>query len=146
MAKGEKKLNVFLDASVLVAATLSREGGSFRAISESALRNIKLITSRYAYGEAERTIQEKYPENLIELHHLASFFTITTNPSEKFVESILPFIDFKDAPILAAALKEKADILVTLDRKHFLENQKIKEQFPFLKTLTPGDLIKEFFF
>lgn len=139
-------MTVFLDASVLVAATLSREGGSFRVISEAALRKMKLITSRYAYGEAERAIKEKYPKNLVELHHLASFFTITMNPSEKFLESILPLIDFKDAPILAAALKEKAHILVTLDRKHFLENQKMKEQIPFLEVLTPGDLIEEFFF
>lgn len=136
---------IFLDASVLVAATLSSTGGSFRIIMESAVRGFQLITSRYAYRETERTLAIKYPEKLIELQHVISHVVIVPDASQKVVVSVLPLIDFKDAPILAAALVQKAHILLTLDRIHFIENQTLQKSVSPLNILTPGNFIKKYF-
>lgn len=145
MEKGEKTVSVFLDASVLVAATLSSTGGSFRVITESGLRGFLLITSRYAYKEAERALESKYPQHLGEFYHLATFFMLRPEPPEKFIDRVSKFIDFKDAPVLAAALATKSDILLTLDREHFLENKQLEEKFPALSIMTPGDFIQAHF-
>ncbi|MFH1840974.1 MAG: hypothetical protein ABH807_02360 [Candidatus Shapirobacteria bacterium] len=50
-------------------------------------------------------------------------------------------IEAKDAPILATALKNKTDFLITLDRKHFLLPRVIKFTRPTVVT-TPGLFVK----
>lgn len=136
---------VFIDANVLVAATISSSGGSFRILTESLIRGFCFITSRYAYREAERTIQEKYPSLLKEYYQLVPFLILVSDPFSKEIERVLTIIDFKDAPVLAAAIKEKVFVLITLDRKHFIDNQKLKDEFSFLEILTPKDFIQKYF-
>ena len=146
MAEGKKKkIVVFLDASVLVAAALSPTGGSFRVLAESPLRGIALVTSRYAYSEAEANIQDKYPNLLSRLYELAAFFQFVDEADKKLLEQCIHVIDFKDAPVLAAALNARVDILLTLDRKHFINNPHLEEKnFP-LKIFMPGDFISTHF-
>lgn len=147
MEKGQaaEKIKAFLDASVLVAAALSPKGGSFRILTEAAVRNVQLRASRYAYGEAERNIKEKYPHRLEEFYHLTQFFVFTIEPSKKLVEETMEVIDFKDTAVLAAALNIHADVLLTLDRKHFLENPLIRKRYPLMEILAPGDFIQKYF-
>lgn len=143
--KAQREIRVFLDANVLIAAVLSPSGGSFRVCSESPERAFKLITSRYAYKEAYRNIQEKCPEFLDILVRFSSSFHLVSDASERELIRLRNMIDFKDLPILATALKARARALITLDRKHFLENKKLTENYPLLQILTPGDFIKRYF-
>jgi predicted nucleic acid-binding protein len=138
-------MRAFLDASILVAASLSSEGGSFRLIREASLRNIHLLTSKYAYREAEGALQKKYPSELLSLFQLSAYFEITPNPQEKFVREMINVINIKDAPILASAIQEKCDTLFSMDRKHFIGNKEIKRICPNLLVTTPGDFIQKYF-
>ena len=145
MEESTKAKVVFLDASMLVAAVLSREGGSFRVVTEASVRGTLLITSRYAYQETKQALQEKYPQFLTELHRLSPLFAILPNPPEKTIRKVIEWIDYKDAPILAAAIRHKANVLITLDRKHFLENEILKEKIEHIEILTPGSFIQKYF-
>lgn len=145
MVQSKKELSVFLDASVLVAAALSPAGGSFRILSELPLRGFRYVTSQHTFGEAENAIMRKYPDRNIELHHLAIFLDFVHDASDIFAVRLADIIDPKDAPVLAAALKSNVDILVTLDRKHFLENPKLRKKYHRLEIMTPGDFIGKYF-
>jgi len=143
MERAQKTVKVFLDASTIVAAVISSSGGSFRILTEASIRGFHLLISRYAYHEAESTIQEKYPLLLERLYQITSFFEFNPEPPKKLIQKALKLIDFKDAPVLAAAIKESVDILITLDRKHFIDNPKLKD-INFV-ILTPSDFIKKYF-
>lgn len=49
----------------------------------------------------------------------------------------------KDIHILSTALTTKADFLITLDRKHFM-NPKIKKAKLLIKILTPKDFLQKY--
>ena len=145
MEKNSKAKIVFLDASMIMAAILSREGGSFRILNEAALHNITLVTSQYAYHETEQALQGKYQYALVELYHLSPLFTLLANPPAHAVKKVITFIDYKDAPILAGAIYHKAHSLITLDRKHFIENLVLKERIKSPEIMTPGNFIQTYF-
>lgn len=145
MDETPKAVIVFLDASVLITAALSSHGGSSRLIQEGKLRGFIVITSRYAYREAERNITERYPDRLSIFYKLAAHFTFVADSTESEVRQTLSVIDFKDASVLASALKAQAGVLVTLDRKHFIENKRLREKYPLLHPMTPGDCIRKYF-
>lgn len=131
MPESEKKdkrvEKLFIDSSIIIAAILSSSGGSFRLIRESLFKNYTLLISDYVLEECIRIFKTKFPEKTYILPIvLENFrFKITKDPSEKEVEKLISIIDFKDAPILAAAIKYKTDYLITLDKKHFL-NEKVR--------------------
>ncbi|KKU05757.1 MAG: hypothetical protein UX07_C0013G0005 [Parcubacteria group bacterium GW2011_GWA2_45_30] len=145
MGKPKKEITAFLDASVLVAAALSPSGGSFRILNESLLHGFGFVTSPHAFGESERVLIRKYPDRVVELHHLAVFLNMVLDTSEKFAAQFTEIINVKDVPILAAAVEAGVDVLITLDREHFLNNQLLKDKLPALEILTPGDFIQKYF-
>jgi predicted nucleic acid-binding protein len=145
MAKGQERLKVFFDASVLVAAAFSSSGGSFRVLNEASIRGFHFVTSKHAFGEAERSVLRKRMERMIELQHLAAFLEIVPDAPSSVIEKLLDVIDFKDAPILAAALQADSQVLLTLDREHFLDNPRLVEEFPLLQVMTPGAFIQNYF-
>lgn len=138
-------MRIFLDASVLVAAALSPKGGSFRVISESSLRGFTPFISPYAYREAEAALEDKYQKYLPEFYHLTASVSLAADDEKREIKQFLSILDKKDAPIFAAALKANTDVLLTLDRKHFLKNLKLKERFSRPEIMTPGNFIQKYF-
>jgi predicted nucleic acid-binding protein len=64
---------------------------------------------------------------------LASGPIITSKVTLKEMESAKNIVNSEDAPILAGAIKSKAEFLITLDKKFYLEvknKTKIKVLFP----------------
>jgi predicted nucleic acid-binding protein len=53
-----------------------------------------------------------------------------------------PIVGKKDAHVLAAALRSEADVLLTLDRRHFM-TEKVRDAGLGLKIATPGDFLRE---
>ncbi len=144
MQKSENK--VFLDANVLIAAALSSSGGSFRIIQEAPLKQFQLFTSQYALDEVVRNLKVKYPaylNNLVFLF-LLSGMKILNDASKNETAKAMRFIDFKDAPILATALRFRMSIIVTLDQKHFFTPILKQSSLP-LVIVTPSDFIKKYF-
>jgi hypothetical protein len=139
------RIKIFLDTSVIIAAILSPTGGSFRLIRESILKDYILLISDYVLDECIRTLKIKFPTKL---NTLTSFLTnynfqILKDPTEKEVEKLIKIINFRDAPVLGGALKHKAEYLITLDKKDFL-NPKVLEfvKKKNLLVLTPKEFLE----
>ena len=138
-------MRVFLDASMLVAAALSRKGGSFRLINEARIRGFSLFTSDYAYREAEIALEDKYGDNLADFYELIHLVFVIKGPDRRNLKKFQGIISDKDAAILADTLDLGADVLITLDRRHFLHNLLLKEKYPSLEIVTSGDFIQKYF-
>jgi len=109
---------VFVDSSVLFTAVNSPTGGSAKLFT---LTSVQLVTSTLVLTEVERNVRKKLHD-----YHLSRFFMlvtqlkiITQKPKIPLIKKAQKAIVEKDAVILAEAKQAKADILVTLDRKHF---------------------------
>ncbi|MDO8569978.1 MAG: PIN domain-containing protein [Candidatus Daviesbacteria bacterium] len=141
-----KKLNpkfpkIYLDASVIIAALLSPNGGSAKVIRLSSLGFFKAITSQTVIEEIEEhTLKIKKDKREIK-KFIADYKIIVR---EKLLLSDIEKIgkvDIDDAHLIAGAKLTKCDFLVTLDKKHLLKED-IKRYFKPLKIVTPGELLE----
>lgn len=135
---------LFLDANILFTAAYSESGAS-RALFELAKKKkLILVSSKYAITEAHHNIQKKLPEKyLINLYKLIAEISIV-DKKEFCTEEIQKYekiIVAKDIPILLATENQKAQFLVTLDKKDF-KNTKIKAaKLPFT-IMSPGEYLQ----
>src|SRR3990172_12414020 len=110
---------VFVDASVLFSACYSSTGASREIIRQGLSRKIKLVISKHIVEEVERNLEKDAPQ-VIQI--LKDFLNIVpfkvVRPTKKEVEEAASYVALKDALIVAAAKKAKADYLVSLDTKH----------------------------
>ena len=118
---------VFLDTSALLAGLVSSTGASnlILALAEAGL--LTLVVSEQVLVEAERNLEEKLPKAIPEYRRF-----LTTCPLEKVpdpspvdVAGTGGIIHPKDASILVAARNAQVDYLVTLNRKHFLNDPEV---------------------
>jgi predicted nucleic acid-binding protein len=140
-------MKIFLDANIFVAACGSATGGSRYLFSIADVTPAwQLLTSDLALREARRNIAHKMPEcasvfsDLVIAHAL----TVVHDPPEALVAWASGVVNKKDAPILAAALSAKADVLCTLDRKDF-HGASVKRacRAVGMGIVTPKDLLVE---
>ena len=145
----ERATNLFLDANIFFAAVASSKGGSYLII-ELAKKGLLLVSSSaHALSEAEHNILKKlgsealacHRANLLDMRlHMQSI----SRAGEYVTGMSLQYLPDKDVPILIAAMESGATHLITLDRKHFLDNQNIKDVLAeYMKIVTPGDFLKE---
>lgn len=135
-------IRVFLNASVLFSASYS-ETGSSRDLLRKAIRgNLKVVVSRHVLEEAERNLAQKAPEALPAFREVLALVAaeVAEKPSVEELKRAATYINLKDAPIIAAAAKAKADYLVTWDRKHFIDDPKVAERSG-LMIITPDELM-----
>ncbi len=118
---------LFLDASVWIAAAGSRTGASALTLALCRHGHVVVVSSRLVLLEAERNIRGKLGEDA-----LLRFYQEIAAQSQ--------IIHARDAHVLAAALKANAEVLLTLDRKHFLSPTVLRAGLPF-QIMTPGDFL-----
>lgn len=101
------------------------------------------MTSRLVLTETERNVREKLHD-----YHLERFFMLVSKikilkqfPDDQLIAKAKKAIAEKDAVILAEVKQAKTNILVTLDRKHFL-NPKVAKFLKPQKALTPKMIIE----
>lgn len=138
-------VKVFFDASVIIAALLSKTGGSSRLFEYAQQGRIIGITSQTAIDEVleedktERIKKSKEEiEQFIAQSGLVVRETITT-------EEIAPYkgeVDVEDAHLIAGASLTTCLYLVTLDKKHLLRED-IQQKFLPLKIVSPKELLEE---
>lgn len=113
---------VFLDTNVLIAGLASRTGASAAILDLGEAEEILAVVSRQVVIEADRVFLAKFP------HLIERYRAFIKNLSPLLVEDPSPEMirkaahwttDPDDAPILAAALGEPIDYLVTFNTKHF---------------------------
>lgn len=109
-------LRVFLDANVLFSAALG--GLSFELVWELAEKGkIMLVTSQYCRIEAERNLLRKRPEAKQRFYELLA--QVSEVPDPQALGTAANLLPEKDAPVYAAAIAVRAQVLLTGDRKHF---------------------------
>jgi predicted nucleic acid-binding protein len=124
------RMNLFLDSSALVAGIVSA-GGAARALlllAESG--HITVIISEQVLAETERAIARKTPRALGDLRQAirASRARIVHAPSAEAVASHPHLVSHAaDIPIVLAAMQARVAYLVTLNRKHFIDDPTVAE-------------------
>ena len=113
-------MRVFLDANVLFSA--ARSSGSplngFFHLAEAGV--CELLASPYTLDEARRNISRKHPAKVAELELLILRISICQEAGAgEMLWARSTGLTEKDAPVLAAAVQAKAEILVTGDRTDF---------------------------
>ena len=123
---------VFLDATCWIAAAGSAAGGSSAIILLAQELLLVLLTSQAVLTEAERNIRAKMPPAALQRFYALLDTTqievsepTTREEEERWAEVTVE----KDRHVLAAALKTKADVLVSLDQRHLL-NATVQAAFP----------------
>lgn len=134
-------MEVFLDASVIIAGLYSLSGGSAVILKLIEKDKIKGATSQTVAGEVQRNISQKLPEIREKFAQILASrkMIILPQPAKEKVLKWYHVIDPKDAHVLASCVASKADYLVTLDRKHFMLPN-VQKAVPF-KIVTPKELI-----
>jgi len=135
------KARVFLDTSALFAGIWSASGGSRMILRLGELGAIRLLVSPQVLEEIERTLRRKAPNSLGTLALLLDRSRVEVVPSpppRSVLKSRVLIGHLGDAQVLAAAWDAGSDYLVTLDRKHFLDNLALTGTVPF-PVGTPGD-------
>lgn len=125
------KNRLFLDSSALFAGVISPTGASRALLVLAEVGEITIIISEQVIVETERSLARKVPLALPDFRQTIKDVNprIVTDPSTEEVRANLYLItDPTDVPILVAAMKEKVDFLVTLDRLHFLDDPKVAEK------------------
>ncbi len=133
---------VFLDASVIFSACYSTTGHSHDLILMAIRGDYQLIGSELVFEEARRNLAGYAKEYIVFLDYvIESLQPELVRPSKAEVLGAAKHVALKDAPIVAAAMKAKADILVTLDKKHLLGKPELAK-FARTKILTPQEAVQ----
>ena len=136
------KPRVFLDTSALIAGLVSPRGASNLILSLAEAGVITLVVSEEVLIEAERNLRARLPKAIPEYQRFLATCPIERAgpPTGAEVAAAAEIIHPKDAPILAAAMALRVDYLVTLDRKHFLDDPEVAHRSG-LRIGTPGDFL-----
>ena len=135
---------LFLDANVLFAAAASPNGGSARVLELCQGGFAQAIVSHLVLLEAARNIRGKLPPAAYRQFHrlcLRVPLEVRPPPQTATVRRLLALINEKDAPVLAAALEGRAEVLLTLDRQ-FMTDRIRRAQLP-LQIFTPGEWLRQ---
>ncbi len=137
------RISAFLDTSALFAGIWSATGGGRMILKLGEARAIRLLVSPQVLDEIESALRRKAPDMLGLLALLLDRSGVEVVPApmpEAVQDSQALTGHLGDAQVLAAAQATGADYLVTLDRKHFLDNQTLRNAVPF-PVGTPGDFL-----
>jgi putative PIN family toxin of toxin-antitoxin system len=138
-----EKNKVFLDSSVVIAAILSSQGGSFYVL-ETFCETVSFYINEYILTEVLEVLSRKFKNQKLEttlflLLGLAKV-NVLPNPRPKTVSSCIGIVEEKDAPVLAGAIEEDVHWLLSLD-KPLLRSAKGKVPFD---VCAPGEFIQRY--
>jgi predicted nucleic acid-binding protein len=136
----EEEVRLFLDTSVLLAASGSAKGASRFLIAEAGARGWELVSSDYCAEETRRNLSKMGGS-------AATAWRTTVIPNLRLVRASLTldkallFPKAKDRPVVITALAVRADWLLTLDETDF--HGRLGPQVYGLRLATPGEFLME---
>jgi len=133
------KLRVFVDADVLFAgaASSSEPGASLVVLRMAEITLIDAVASEQVIAEVERNLANYLPNALPLFRQIVDrCVRIVVNPTHDEVEACRGLADQKDAPILAAAVREECRWLITFNVPHFQPGH------PPVTVTRPGELVQ----
>ncbi len=134
---------IFLDTSALFSGIWSATGGARMLLKLGEAQAVKLTVSSQVLTEIESVLRGKAPQSLGTLTLLLdrSRIQVVTRAPEKQLSLCQSIVDYApDALVLASAWAAQVDYFVTLDSKHFLDNQQLHTLAPF-PVGTPGSCL-----
>lgn len=142
-------MRVFLDANVFFAAAGSLTGGSAFVLELAKKKKFSIVTVTHALLESEKNIKTKLGDEAVFRHYQnVSEAKPEIQPIEstplKIIAELERFIPLKDVPILLGAIMSGSKFLLTLDKKDFLENKKLKDLHLSFEISTPGGFLKKY--
>jgi predicted nucleic acid-binding protein len=129
---------------VLIAGVASVAGASASVLDLGETGLIQLVISRQVLIEADRNLTAKLPKMVDRFRRYMRCLApeLEEDPAPAEIELAASMVHPKDASILAAAKKSKADYLITLDKKHFLSGK--INQPGRLRIVSPGEFLRNF--
>jgi uncharacterized protein len=130
---------IFIDSSVLFSAANSNMGHSRDLMVMGANGEITIVLSDYVLEETRRNLSQLRQPPLDALDEILDSVNMEiVRVHKQAVQDAAKVIVLKDAPIIAAAKTAKVDMLVSLDKKHILNNPEL-ENFIKASILTPAE-------
>jgi predicted nucleic acid-binding protein len=136
--KTPRKVKVFIDADVIFAGSASptEHSASNVILRMAEITLIDAVTSQQAITEAERNLALKLPEALPVFGLLVSrSLRVTPSPTVEEAKLFSGLAGPKDVSILAAAVREQCEWLVTFNIRYFAPGH------PGTIVLRPGEFI-----
>jgi uncharacterized protein len=113
-------VRLFLDANILFSAAWREDAAARLLWDFSRAGHCELLSSLLAVEEARRNIGRKRPNQNATLESLVAELTLGLEPTGQHLKAAEDHgLPSKDVPILAAAVAQQAEILVTGDRRDF---------------------------
>jgi predicted nucleic acid-binding protein len=138
-----RTIRVFLDTSALFAGIWSEIGGARLIIKLGEAGALAILVSPRVLIELEGAVRKKAPDLIPMLAILlerTEMEIVQEGDAIHSVETSELISHPADAAILRAAASAEVDYFITLDREHFLGNQKLRDALPF-PLGTPGDFL-----
>jgi predicted nucleic acid-binding protein len=134
--------SVFINSSVLYAAAFSQTGPARRLILEGLQGSVTLCISDLVIEETKLNLTKNAPLALPYFSLIADLFApYVTQPTKAEVLQAAKIVHLKDAPIVAAAARVKAEYLATHDVKHLLNYATAIAKAYGITVLTPAELL-----
>ena len=135
--------DLFFDSSALFAAIISATGAGRALLVLAEAGQVTITVSEQVVAETERAVARKIPRALPDFRVAirATGLRIAPDPSHDEIEVWVDVISHRaDVPIVVAAIQVKTDYLVTLNRRHFIDDPAVAERSK-LRIGTPGDAL-----
>jgi predicted nucleic acid-binding protein len=123
-----RRPQLFFDASALCAGVISEAGSARALLLLSETGAITITVSEQVIVETERTLARKAPAAVPFYRETlrASRIRIVKDPSTAEVAAVRDMIAHEpDVPILVAAIKIETGYLVTLNRRHLIDDPEV---------------------
>jgi len=133
-------VRLFLDTSILLAASGSGRGASRFVITEAASYGWELVSSDYCEAEAKHNLP-KLGKSADRVWAVQLAPRIRLVRASVALDKPLVFPRAKDRPVVITALAVRADWLLTLDRGDF--HTKLGREVYGLRLATPGEFLLE---
>jgi len=111
-------VRVFLDANILFSAAKS-SGAVRELLYRLAAAGHTLCADVYVVEEARRNLAAKGPTALVDFERLLDSIEVAPFRPLSLPPRVAALVDEKDRPVLAAAVGQACDVLLTGDRTHF---------------------------
>ena len=136
----QPKPRVFVDADVLFAgaASPSDHAASLVVLRMAEITLIEVMVSQQVISEAERNLAGYLPDVLPLFQSIVSrCLRVVPDPSPTELDPLRGLADPKDAPLLAAAVREACSWLVTFNVRHYQPGH------PSVKVVRPGEFVQQ---
>lgn len=137
------KPSLFLDSSALIAGVLSSTGAARALLLLGEASQITITISEQVIVETERALARKAPAALPYYRQAlrSSGMRIVQAPSAAEIQAFQGIIAHPaDVPIVVAAMQAGVEYLVTLNRRHFIDDPEVAVRSG-LRIGTPGDAL-----